>query len=336
MKKTICFALITLQLLAILSLGVAADESADTYWTTFIEAEDCVPDSDWSMGVEENADAIGGKVLSCFSNEPDADGDGFTLTFTVPKKGNYMIWGRVFAPDQTSNSLHYRLDGDAAQIWDFIDEDGQDCGAYDSWYYMYLTFREDVPYDENEPSASEFTQTEGQWRHSPYYLALDAGEHSIHFTGREYGWSIDQFVITEAPIEAYDPNACTGNDHILGSCKFCNNEIWKHYIKDIYSLYAVTPEQYLEDPTVELIPVSERETETVAETTAAEESTTAPDTTAVPETEAPTETASQAETTAAANDGCQSVMTSGYGAICLLLLMAGACICRKKSRADGC
>lgn len=117
-----------------------------------------------------------------------------------------------------------------------------------------------------------WTIENNEWRHTPNVLHLTAGQHSIHFAGRETMWYIDEFVVTELSVEQYDPNAFEGNNN-FSECKFCGTE-WKHYCKDIFTLTGQTAEDYYN--TV-LYP-----DETAAETEAAESES--------PEPEIPDET----------------------------------------------
>lgn len=220
----------------------------DKPFADFIEAENCSVDANNACSVVDNTGAIGGKGITCTTavgNNGTAKSttDGFTLKFTVPKDGIYTVWGRVYTPNQTGNSLHYSVDGGDSQVWDMIDEAGDDLDCYGNWYYMYLTFRQPVTYDADSPNGGSFTQQKGVWRRSPNYLTLTKGEHIIHFTGREAGWIIDQFVITELEVEEYNPNYYEGNDYLFEGCSFCSAN-WKHYYKDIYAVKGITAESY--------------------------------------------------------------------------------------------
>jgi len=241
MKKLFALLMTLTVILGIATLTVSAAE--DDPWIVFIEAENLNCDKGKSVSVVEKEGTIGGKALTCTVKANDANGDGFTLYFTVPEDGTYTVWGRLCAPTQLSNSFHYSVDGGTAQVWDMIDEAGENLDCYGNFYYMYLTFRENVTYDADSPNGGTFTQSNGVWRHSPNYLTLTKGEHSIHFTGREAGWFVDQFVITELDIETYNPNACEGNEHLFVGCSFCNAS-WKHYFKDVYAVKGVTAEEY--------------------------------------------------------------------------------------------
>ncbi len=246
--------ILALTLAVTLALSTAA---ADVPFTQFIPAESVVLD-DGPMTLVDLDGSINGKVLTCTEKADDVSAPGFTFKFTVPEDGEYTIWGRVFYPSVSNNSLHYSVDGGDALIWDFPDEDdGAVC--YNSWQYFYLTFREDGVFEDTN-MYGYWTIENNQWRHAPNVLSLKAGEHTIKFAGREAGWFIDEFVVTELPAAEYDPNFYDGNSAILDPCKFCGT-YWQHYCEDVYAATGVTAEQYYNET---LYPVVE-EAELVAE-----------------------------------------------------------------------
>lgn len=215
-------------------------------WASFVEAEDGKIKYGNDISVKEDNGAINGKVIAT-QVETHSLNNAFELTFTVPKDGEYAIWGRVNYPSQSANSLFYQVDGEKTQvIWDFPDEDEPSASCYNTWHYFYLTTRKPVSFNRNSPHGGEYTSTQGEWRHSPNYLKLEAGEHTILFKVRESGWMIDQFVITELKVDEYDPNYCEENNSYLESCKFCNADYWKHYVKDVYAVKNVSAEEYFE------------------------------------------------------------------------------------------
>lgn len=244
--------------------------ATDAPWITFINAENVSLDGGGSISVINDSGAIDGKVITCTEKADNADGDGFTLTFTVDKAGSYQIWGRVWYPNISSNSLHYSVNGGDSLVWDFADEDSPDSSCYNSWHYFYLTVRQAGTYENVSPYGS-WTVENNDWRHAPNYLNLTAGQHSIHFTGRETDWMIDEFIITELSVDQYDPNAADGNNNFLSECKFCHAD-WKHYVKDVFAVTGQTAQDYFHNnlyPTVvEIAATAETETsDTVAVTT---------------------------------------------------------------------
>lgn len=237
MKKLFC-AVMLVSLLIASSVSVSA---ADAPFAEFIPASEVALNGSACKLVDGDG-SINDKVLTCTTKADDVNGNGFTLTFTVPEDGEYTIWARVFYPGQVNNSLHYAVDGGTAQIWDLPDEDAADCDCYSSWQYFYLTHRLSGTFSD-KTIYGDWSIENNQWRHAPNVLSLKAGEHSIKFTGREDGWIIDEFIITELKYEEYDPNASDDNVSILDVCKFCGTD-WVHYYEDIYATSGVTAEEY--------------------------------------------------------------------------------------------
>lgn len=246
--------------------------AADKPYTKFYQAEDLDLDGE-SIEVVEDAEAIGGKSLACYITGNDATDEGFTFQFNIEKAGDYMIWGRVYYPGQSNNSIFYSVDDEESKIWDFIDEDEGNSACYNSWQYFYLTDRVLDIY-EDEKLYGPWTMDNNEWRHAPNVLSLTKGLHSIHFSGRENGWFLDELIVTELSIDEYDPNACPGNNN-FAECKFCGTN-WKHYCKDIYSLTGQTAEDYYntvlypDAAPVEEAPAEEPAAETVEAPAAAE------------------------------------------------------------------
>ena len=242
MKRILCSILMAV----VLTVSVMA---ADAPFTQFYKAADLALDGSAVVATTFEG-SVNDKVLTCNEKGDDASGTGFTFTFTVPEDGDYTIWGRVFYPSQSNNSIHYSVDGGASLVWDFPDEDdtpgetdpSQMPVCYGSWQYFYLTYRQDGTFTDTNMQGW-WSIENNQWRHAPNVLTLTAGEHSIHFVGRETGWYIDEFVVTELGVEDYDPNFYEGNNAILDPCQFCGT-YWQHYYEDIYAATGVTAEQY--------------------------------------------------------------------------------------------
>ncbi len=194
-----------------------------------------------------------------------------------------------------------------------------------------------------------WTIENSQWRHSPAVLHLTAGEHKIHFTGREAGMYLNELVVTSYTAEEYDPNAFeafgehTANTDLLESCKFCGTE-WKHYCSDIFAQTGVSAAKYFKtvshptaiawtipqptkaeepDPTPDPAPAESEEQ--------SEEQTNAPsapvsDTDSEPASEPTSEPTSEPD-----KKGCSSDLSGfGIGAVVLLLGVCGM-IVRKKN-----
>lgn len=291
----------------------------------------------WSQ--KEHVGAMGGSALYCSAKATNAAGDGFTFTFYAPADGTYYIWGRVFYPNQTANSLFYDLDsGKASNIWDFPDEADAAQPCYNSWQYFYLTERKKGSYTDPKLYGS-FTIQNGQWRHAPLAMTLTAGEHSIHFSGREAGMYIDELVVTNYAVNEYDPNACEGNTSFLPTCAFCGTD-WKHYCADVAALTGVSAQDHFrnvlhKDATEWTIPEkkpTEPEPPTEPETPTKPETPTEPETPTKPETptgqELPTDSESVTEGGSAKRGGCASGVCGG--GILLIPLLGVLGIRRRK------
>ncbi len=260
----------SIALAALLSIGTLA---ADVPYTAFYKAADMAVDGA-AVTATTTKGSIHDKVLTCVEKGENAEGSGFTFTFTVPEDGDYTVWGRVFYPDQSSNSIHYSVDGGESMVWDFPDESDNEAEekndpslmpvCYGSWQYFYLTYRQEGKYSDTDMYGT-WTIEHDQWRHAPNVLSLKAGEHSIHFVGRETGWMIDELVVTELAAADYDPNYYVGNLDILDPCQFCGT-YWQHYYKDIYAATGVTAEEYYHStlyPEVELVDAADAAAPTV-------------------------------------------------------------------------
>lgn len=241
MKRIIISLLI---LAAMLVPTMITSSAADKPIAYFIDAAEVKIDGT-AVVHDKATGSTDGTVLICNEKADNASGKGFTLTFNVEKDGKYTVWGRVYYPNQLANSIHYSVDGGPSLIWDFPDEDDENCKCYKSWQYFYLTNRVKGTYTDTG-IYGKWTIENKDWRHAPNVLDLKAGTHTIKFTGRETGWMIDDFVITELTTEQYNPNACEGNNYILTECKFCGKD-WKHYYKDVYAVSKLTAKEYFNE-----------------------------------------------------------------------------------------
>lgn len=241
MKRIVISMLI---LLTMLLPTAVSSFAADTPFALFIDAAQVKLDGT-AVVHDKAAGSTDGTVLICNEKADNASGKGFTLTFEVPKDGKYTVWGRVYYPNQLANSIHYSVDGGASLIWDFPDEDAEDTACYKSWQYFYLTNRVKGTYTDTSIYGA-WTIENKDWRHAPNVLDLKAGTHTIKFTGRETGWMIDDFIITELTTQQYDPNACDGNDSLLKECKFCGKD-WKHYCEDVFVTCGLTAKEYFHE-----------------------------------------------------------------------------------------
>ncbi len=236
MKKIIALIAAAIFIASVLTVPASA---AKAPYTEFFTASDLKLDGS-SVAKETFDGSIHEKVLSGKTGADDANGEGFTLEFTVPESGQYVVWGRIYFPTYKNNSLFYAIDGGQSTIWDFPDED-DDVPCNGSWQYFYLTTRVTGTYTDTK-EYGWWTIENGDWRHKPVVFELSAGKHSIHFCARETGWYIDEFVVTALGIAEYDPNACEGNTAIY-ECKFCGTD-HKHYYKDSYAAKGVLASEY--------------------------------------------------------------------------------------------
>ncbi len=228
--------------------SVSAAYTVGEEYVQFIQADDSkyiTADLDGSWVVADKEGAIGGKAIFGEKVAGSADGSGFTLKFYAPKEADYTIWGRVFFEDQLKNSMFYKVDGGAQNIWDLPDEDivqGQAAPAcYGSWQYFYLTHRKAGTYSADDGYGT-YTVQYGDWRHAPNVLHLSEGWHEIKVTSREAGVYIDEFVVTSYTTKEYDPNNFTGNDKLLDVCKFCGNNA--HYCSDVLAQSGESAQSY--------------------------------------------------------------------------------------------
>ncbi len=312
----------------------ATTASSDAPYAAFYPASDFELDAGTYIDLDTLEGSVNEKVLTCIASDNDATGDGCTFTFNVPETGKYTIWGRVYFPGQSNNSIHYSVDDGESLIWDFPDEDAADTACYSSWQYFYLTYRASDFY-EDENLYGTYTLENNEWRHAPNVLDLTAGQHSIHFVGRETGWYLDEIIVTELDIEDYDPNVCDGNDAILEVCKFCGPE-WQHYYKDVYAVTGVTAQQYFNEtlyPVVaeEPAPVEEPVAEPVVEEEPAPVAEPEPEVVEVVEEPAPVVEPEPSPAPIAIVETAPQTFDFGViSAIAAILSLAGVAVSKKK------
>lgn len=94
----------------------AQDASADAGAGVYIEAEDGELSG---FTVEDSPEASAGRALLA----PDELSDAMPGTararyaFELPRAGDYILWGRVYAPDIVANRFWLQLDGGEPFIW---------------------------------------------------------------------------------------------------------------------------------------------------------------------------------------------------------------------------
>lgn len=316
-------------------------------FVSYVQADDAdytVLGKGESWTVKETEGAMGGKALYCNTKADNASGDGFSITFAVPAEGDYTIWGRVFYPSQTSNSMHYSVDDGQSLVWDLVDDKTSD--AYGKWQYFYLTKRTTGTYTDTT-KYGEWTIANNEHRHAANVLHLTAGQHTIKITGREAGMYIDEFVITNYSASEYDPNAFEGNTAILDKCQFCGTDC-KHYISDLYAQKGATAQTYftmiLHDDAVEwdipevtlpVIPDDEPEDTTGGNTgnTGNTDNNTnnKPADTSNTDTQAPADSSAE-DTAAEEKKGCGGSVNVGALMIVALVAAAGVVTAKKRTK----
>jgi len=230
MKKLLAALISAALMLMPFVLNTAAKSAEDTF-ILFIEAEDC--ELDGFAAVDGITGAVGKMILG-------GDPDSFTVNFSVPADGTYVLWLKVWHESQSDNSLKYTLDDGIERVFDF----DENAGAYDDEYFMYrqwywiaINERGTEPL---ENGWSEWGEANNQVRHTPVYLDLKKGDNSITFTVREAGHYIDQVIITD-DLD-YDPGDVPGNETY--TCALCNLE---HFRYEPYEKFGKTPEQYFNE-----------------------------------------------------------------------------------------
>jgi hypothetical protein len=231
MKKLLAALISAALMLMPFVLNTAAKSAEDTF-ILFIEAEDC--ELDGFAAVDGITGAVGKMILG------GSDPDSFTVNFSVPADGTYVLWLKVWHESQSDNSLKYTLDDGIERVFDFDENAGANDDEYfmlRQWYWIAINERGTEPL---ENGWSEWGEANNQVRHTPVYLDLKKGDNSITFTVREAGHYIDQVIITD-DLD-YDPGDVPGNETY--TCTFCNLE---HFRYEPYEKFGKTPEQYFNE-----------------------------------------------------------------------------------------
>jgi len=98
-------------------------------------------------------------------------------TIEIPQDGDYIIWGRVLAPDVGRNSFFVSFDEDQDDIWDCLYE-----GQSQDWTWDQVTWRGNGSYD-----APQF---------DPVVFHLNSGTHTLIIKERESGTKLDKLLLT--------------------------------------------------------------------------------------------------------------------------------------------
>lgn len=193
MAKKLKFALALILIFSLSAISVYAD-------TLFIESENGT-NSTFTIGNE--AEAYGGKYISSAELEKE-----ITYKFTIEEAGKYIIWARVYATNDTDNSMFFTMDGQGLEgqenyIFDYYEPSEYEIAEnrytpdnfrepeayYGHWYWLPLSYR-DVNVDPN----TRFNLVE---------FNLNAGEHTLVINPREAGARMDKLIITNDM--SYDP-----------------------------------------------------------------------------------------------------------------------------------
>lgn len=231
MKKLLAAFITAALILVPLALNITAKSAEETF-ILFIEAEDC--ELDGYKIIDGNTGAIGKMIVA------ESDPDSFTVKFSVPADGTYVLWLKVWHTSQSDNSIKYTLDDGIERVFDFDENAGANDDEYfmlRQWYWIAINERG------TEPLAngwSEWGAANNSVRHTPVYLDLKKGDNSITFIAREAGHYIDQIIITDNLD--YDPGDVPGNEKYV--CTFCNLE---HFRYEPFEKFGKTPEQYFNE-----------------------------------------------------------------------------------------
>lgn len=134
------------------------------------EAED--GDLDGRVQRASDAAASGGAFVGAQDGEGDREGS-VTLVVDVPAAGSYVVWARVLAPDEGSNSFFVQID------------DGEEL----TWH---------APGPARSATADEWTwaAVREEDADTPQLYLLEAGRHELRFGAREDGAGLDRVVVT--------------------------------------------------------------------------------------------------------------------------------------------
>lgn len=123
------------------------------------------------MSTATDTGAFNGQYVSTATAEAGTD----TITFNAPSAGNYVVWGRVLAPDSNVDSYYVSVDNGTEQIYD---------AAEGTW-----------------SGSWQWTEVRQRINNSPANMQdrvfnLSAGNHTLKFRGREAGAKLDRVLIT--------------------------------------------------------------------------------------------------------------------------------------------
>jgi len=142
----------------------SASASATESVNTEIEAEDGI----MSGPMERASDNSASSGMYIWVQNGGGSGGSAKYSFEVAKAGNYIIWGRVLAPNGTSDSFYVSMDSGADSTWDTT--------MSTKWVWDKVSHRGGA---------------------NPVVYNLATGEHTLTIGQREDGTKIDEFIITD-------------------------------------------------------------------------------------------------------------------------------------------
>lgn len=130
------------------------------------------------MQAARDTSALGGAyVVVPDGNDNSTGGSGYAeMPFAVPETGEYVIYGRVRAPNSSDNSFYISVDG----------------GEEVAWH---------TPGPDSETTSEEWTwdlvsSGEGDEMRDPHVFQLEEGEHVLRIRNREDAAELDEVVVT--------------------------------------------------------------------------------------------------------------------------------------------
>lgn len=98
--------------------AAGAPEALDVPSGQYLEAELGELAGGFTVGVDPAA-SNGRYLLAPDTAAPEGEESPATAryTFTVEEDGDYLIWGRIFSPDISSNRFHVQVDGGTRYLW---------------------------------------------------------------------------------------------------------------------------------------------------------------------------------------------------------------------------
>lgn len=153
------------------------------------------------MQVITDPDASGGRYISPPTGDP---GDGraeFQIYITEP--GEYVVWGRVFAPNNDNNSFFFIMDGGEKLTWDLD-------ARQEEWHW--------------DRVSNRGTGSEGKPEEDPVVFNLSAGLHSFIIEEREYRSQLDHLIFTRdrnfVPSGKEEYDEYVTNDQGIAAAKY--------------------------------------------------------------------------------------------------------------------